>query len=64
LVGLGVDEFSVSVPAIPEIKAAVRALALTECRARAQQAVRQDTAAAVRALSPSLLEDDASGSPS
>jgi phosphocarrier protein FPr len=64
LIGLGVDELSVSVPTIPGIKAEVRSLRLAECQRLAQEALRQDTAAAVRALYPNPLEDDASVSPS
>jgi len=52
LVGLGVRELSCSVPAIPAVKAQVRAFAFTDCQALAQQALAQDTAAAVRALVP------------
>ncbi len=52
LVGIGVDELSVSVPAIPAVKAEVRARSLNECKALAQQALAQDTAAGVRALVP------------
>jgi phosphoenolpyruvate-protein phosphotransferase len=52
LVGIGVDELSVSVPAIPAVKAEVRARSLDECKALAQQALAQDTAAGVRALVP------------
>ena len=50
LIGLGVAELSVSVPAIPAIKAEVRARSLADCQALAAQALEQDTAAAVRAL--------------
>ncbi|MBP9804694.1 MAG: phosphoenolpyruvate--protein phosphotransferase [Candidatus Accumulibacter sp.] len=50
LVGLGVRELSVSVPAIPAVKAAVRQYSLAECQALAQQALAQGTAAEVRAL--------------
>jgi phosphocarrier protein FPr len=64
LIGLGVDELSVSVPTIPGIKAEVRAFRLADCRRLAQEALRQDTAAAVRALCPNPLEDEASVSPS
>jgi phosphocarrier protein FPr len=64
LVGLGVDELSVSVPTIPGIKADVRALRLADCRRLAEDALRQDTAAAVRALCPSPSEDDAPASSS
>jgi phosphocarrier protein FPr len=52
LVGLGVDELSVSVPAVPSVKAEVRSRSLKECRALAHQALAQDTAADVRALVP------------
>ena len=39
LIGLGVHELSVSVPAIPAIKAQVRTLSLATCRQLAQQAL-------------------------
>ncbi len=52
LVGLGVDELSVSVPSVPAVKAEVRRRTLEECKALAQQALAQDTAADVRALVP------------
>jgi phosphocarrier protein FPr len=64
LIGLGVDELSVSVPTIPGIKAEVRKLRLADCRQLAQHGLRQDTAFAVRALCPSSLEDDGSASSS
>ena len=57
LIGLGVDELSVSLPTIPRIKAQIRTLSLAECQQLAQEALRQDSAAAVRALCPSLEED-------
>ncbi|MFT5082386.1 MAG: phosphoenolpyruvate-protein phosphotransferase [Lentisphaeria bacterium] len=50
LLGLGVDELSVSVPSIPAIKAQIRDLDMKYCNEVAQQALRQDTAADVRAL--------------
>ncbi|MCB0165667.1 MAG: phosphoenolpyruvate--protein phosphotransferase [Anaerolineae bacterium] len=50
LIGLGVKELSVSVPAIPSIKALVRRLSLIECQALAQKALSFGTAAEVRAL--------------
>jgi multiphosphoryl transfer protein len=53
LVGLGVKELSCSVPAIPMVKAAVRARSFADCQALAQQALAQGTAAEVRALVPS-----------
>jgi len=52
LVGLGVDELSVSIPAIPAVKAQIRGLTLAECKALAARALAQDSAAAVRALVP------------
>ncbi|PRY24500.1 phosphocarrier protein HPr /phosphoenolpyruvate--protein phosphotransferase /PTS system IIA component (Glc family) [Aliiruegeria haliotis] len=52
LVGLGVDELSVSVPALPSIKATVRRHSLEECQALARKALSSDSAADVRALVP------------
>ena len=39
LVGLGVDELSVSLPAIPTVKAQIRRLSLSTCRELAQRAL-------------------------
>ncbi|WP_434609739.1 phosphoenolpyruvate--protein phosphotransferase [Pseudomonas sp. D2-30] len=50
LLGLGVDELSVSVPLIPAIKACVREWDLKDCRTLAQQALGQDSAEQVRDL--------------
>ncbi len=50
LIGLGVDELSVSVPAIPTVKAQVRSLQLNEAKSLAQQALNCATAPEVRAL--------------
>ncbi|MEI2731761.1 MAG: phosphoenolpyruvate--protein phosphotransferase [Dermatophilaceae bacterium] len=50
LVGLGVDELSCSIPAIPSVKAAVRARSLAECRDLAERALNCATPAEVRAL--------------
>jgi phosphoenolpyruvate-protein kinase (PTS system EI component) len=50
LVGLGIHELSMSPPAIPTIKDAVRSLSATEARALARRAIDQHTAAGVRAL--------------
>jgi len=50
LVGLGVDELSVSVPLVPALKAQVRSLSRGECRATAEQAVDAGDGAEVRAL--------------
>lgn len=50
LVGLGVKELSVSVPAIPSVKAQVRRFSRIEMQALAQRALQCRTAAEVRAL--------------
>jgi phosphoenolpyruvate-protein phosphotransferase len=52
LVGLGVDELSISLPAIPAIKAQIRALRLDDCRALAEKALAAESAEEVRALGP------------
>lgn len=51
LVGLGVDELSVSIPVIPAVKARIREMTMAGCRKLAQEALKQETAAQVRALS-------------
>lgn len=50
LIGLGVDKLSVSVPAIPGIKAQIRRLSLSDCRRLATQALGLADAAGVREL--------------
>ena len=50
LVGLGVDELSVSVPIVPAVKARVRSLMLSECSETARQALDANDGAEVRAL--------------
>lgn len=52
LVGLGVDELSCSIPAIPAVKAMVRAYDLVTCRELAARAVACSTPQEVRALVP------------
>lgn len=52
LIGLDVDELSVSLPAIPSAKAQIRRLSLTSCRDLAQRALNCATAEEVRALEP------------
>ncbi|MFV0436912.1 MAG: phosphoenolpyruvate--protein phosphotransferase [Desulfopila sp.] len=52
LLGLGINELSVSVPAIPAVKAQIRNLSLGRCRELAARALDQDSAAAVRSLYP------------
>ena len=48
LLGLGVDELSISVPAIPLVKAQIRALSFAECQRQAQRALGCATAVQVR----------------
>ncbi len=67
LLGLGVDELSVSVPLIPAIKAAVREVELLECQALAQHILGLENAGQVRealldhqqatAVEPRVLEN-------
>jgi phosphocarrier protein FPr len=52
LVGLGVDELSVSLPAIPTVKARIRMLRMDACRELAERALAADSAEDVRALVP------------
>ena len=56
LIGLGVDELSVSAPAIPSVKAGIRSLSARECEQLARQALTLDTASAVRRLVPTHME--------
>jgi phosphoenolpyruvate-protein kinase (PTS system EI component) len=50
LVGLGLDELSMSAPSIPAVKAAIRSLTLTKARQLAQEALTCPSAAAVDQL--------------
>jgi phosphoenolpyruvate-protein kinase (PTS system EI component) len=52
LVGLGVHELSVSLPAIPAVKAQIRSLRLDACQELAERALTAESAEAVRALVP------------
>lgn len=52
LIGLGVDELSVAVPALPAVKAQVRTLDLERCRTLARRALAARDAMDVRALVP------------
>ena len=54
LVGLGVDELSVSLPSIPTIKAQVRRLSYADCRDFAQRALNCRTGDEVRSLLPQV----------
>jgi phosphoenolpyruvate-protein phosphotransferase len=51
LIGLGVDELSVSVPAVPAVKAQIRTLSYDACRAAANAALNAGDADEVRQLS-------------
>ena len=50
LLGLGVDELSISLPAIPAIKGQIRKLRLSDCRILAEKALAAESAAEVRNL--------------
>jgi phosphocarrier protein FPr len=52
LLGLGVDELSVSLPAIPAVKAQIRRLRMDACRQIAERALAAESAEEVRALVP------------
>jgi phosphocarrier protein FPr/phosphocarrier protein len=49
LIGLGVVELSVSVPAIPAVKSLIQRLSIPECEMLAQEVIQMGTAAEVRA---------------
>lgn len=55
LLGLGVDELSTSVPALPEVKAQIRELDMTQCKTLASTALSLATAEEVRQLSPGRM---------
>ena len=50
LAGFEIDEFSVSAPMIPQVKAEIRNYSLEECKMLAQKSLEMDTAEEVRAL--------------
>jgi phosphocarrier protein FPr len=50
LLGLGIDELSVSVPTIPSIKAEVRKYTMRECREIAQESLSCTSSSEVRRL--------------
>jgi len=56
LIGLGVDELSVSVPDVAAVKAQVRRLSFEACRDLAARALDAETAADVRAMVPAVLD--------
>jgi phosphocarrier protein FPr/phosphocarrier protein len=62
LVGLGVHELSAVPSVIPQLKARIGSVSLSECRALAQQALEQPGAAAVRVLLARALATAEGGS--
>jgi phosphocarrier protein FPr/phosphocarrier protein len=52
LIGLGVDELSVSIPAIPAVKAMICRLTMSECQALAEDVLQMGTASEVRLRLP------------
>jgi phosphocarrier protein FPr len=52
LLGIGVDDLSVSLPAIPTVKAQIRTLRIDECRELAKRALAAESAEQVRSLVP------------
>jgi phosphocarrier protein FPr len=52
LIGIGVSELSVSLPAIPAVKAQIRSLRMDACRELAERALAAESAEEVRALVP------------
>lgn len=60
LVGLGLDELSMSAPAIPAVKAAIRRLTLAQARQIAAAALQLDTAEAVQAYLAAATADQTS----
>ncbi|MEM7344939.1 MAG: phosphoenolpyruvate--protein phosphotransferase, partial [Chloroflexota bacterium] len=61
LVGLGVDELSANIPAIPAVKAQIRGLTLSKLKQTAAQALDSSTAEEVRSLAEKLLQQVSSG---
>jgi phosphocarrier protein FPr/phosphocarrier protein len=57
LIGLGVGELSVPAPVIANLKAAVHALRIAECRDAAKSALTLESAAAVRALARARFQE-------
>jgi len=61
LIGIGIDDLSVSLPAIPAVKAQIRTLRVDACRDLAARALGAESAEAVRAL---VSEPDAASAAS
>jgi len=52
LLGIGVNDLSVSLPAIPAVKAQIRGLRLDDCQQLAARALAAESAEEVRTLVP------------
>jgi phosphocarrier protein FPr len=63
LLGIGVNELSVSLPAIPGVKAQIRTLRIDACRELAERALAAESAEEVRALLPDLEPETSTPSP-
>ncbi|GAG59225.1 unnamed protein product, partial [marine sediment metagenome] len=58
LLGLGLDEFSITATAIPETKAVIRSLSLTQAQKIATQALRLKTAKEVQTYVREIFSPD------
>ena len=58
LLGLGIDELSVSIPSIPAVKAQIRSVSREHCVILADKALAVSSALEVRALSPTPYTDE------
>ncbi len=58
LIGLGVDELSVSIPSIPSVKAQIRTLSMDDCKKLAENALLLGTFQEVRESSPSPYKNE------
>lgn len=58
LLGLGIDELSVSIPSIPSVKAQIRNLSKAECESLAEKVLQTTDAKSVRELSPNPYRDE------
>jgi len=63
LLGIGVSELSVSLPAIPGVKAQIRALRMDACRELAERALAAESAEEVRALVPEPDSEPSTSNP-
>lgn len=57
LLGLGLDEFSMSAPSIPQVKKIIRSVSYADAKALAEQALNLDTGADVRELVKGKLDE-------